>query len=187
MFEKLVNPLNRNSLANVIFQDEEEEEVLEYLEIEDREPKSAPLSKRVHKAFMEKFKLDVQQRAESLKGHHTLGVHYTPYHVHEGNSGVLFQGSSVPFQIEEILQFPSKIEGDSIWIVAKPHERPQIRNDPYVKYPHLRAKIWGTSVADSIQVFPLSAIDSHFAKCIIQWEGKEVAVCVSLSRSQPLD
>lgn len=181
MFDKLIKSLGRNSLENVIPQDQEEEEDLEAYN--QKSAKSVLLSKHVHSAFLKKTGLDVRKPAVPLSRYHLHGVHYTSYHTHEGNSGILFRGSDTPFRIEEILQFSEKINGETVWVVARSHRKADVCDDPYVNYPHLRAKMWGTSFIETVEVFPISAIKSHFAKCIVPWEGKEVAVCVSLSRS----
>lgn len=113
--------------------------------------------------------------------------HATSYSIqarHEGNSGVVFEGSHTPYQIEGILQFPSDSNEavcQGTWIIARPHLPAQVNVDPYILYPHLRMKIWGVGLGRQIAV-PISKISFQFAQRAIIWEDKQVTVVASLSR-----
>lgn len=102
--------------------------------------------------------------------------------IHEGNSGVLSNAYGTPFCIEHILHFSAAEPLENTWFVVWRHKKARIQVDPYVRYPLLRAKLWGTELEQAVEVLHLTEIDAHFAKCAIQWETKEVNVVVSLSR-----
>ena len=69
-----------------------------------------------------------------------------------------------------------------MWLVVRRHRSPDVQVDPYGRYPLLRAKLWSTQLESTVDVLNPTEINSHFAKCVIQWEGQEVAVVVSLAR-----
>lgn len=175
---KLVRPDVRSAVSVVDHQDDDE--IPNSNEI--------PLTRDVQSAFSRHFgnvRIQVPSHARPLKRYRAQGVLYTVNHVHEGNGGVLCQGSDVPYRIENILEFSHSIMGEHIWFVIRAHRPANVKHDPYTAYPLLRAKMWGVDHETSIHIIPLSYIEGHFAKCVIPWEDMEVAVCVSLSRTQP--
>lgn len=131
---------------------------------------------------------EIPRAAQSFTHIHHQGIAYSVLKRHEGNSGVLFRGRDTPCCIERILQFPTSNNGRTLqgtWIIARPYRYAHIDVDPYAVYPRLRMRIWSIEQEDFQVALPISAIDAHFAKRVIDWENKQVAVIVSLSRVCP--
>ena len=191
MFDKLVQPQSRNSLAIDVQlsaheegNDEEEDEPPE--DELDFDGPTIRLGHDIRRALAQKLpgKL-VPTTAVRLTRYTCDGVNYSTKDVHEGNSGVLCKGSENPYCIEQIIAFPEDETNRSVqgmWFVVRRHRSTDVRIDPYGRYPLLRAKLWSTQLESTVDVLNLTEIDSHFAKCAIHWEGQEVAVVVSLSR-----
>lgn len=116
------------------------------------------------------------------------GISYTMQAIHEGNSGVIRKGSDTPLCIEKIFEFPESSGKDlqDTWLVVRRHKVTGSPVDPYLNYPLLRARMWDPELEPDIDVLPLLEVDAHFAKCVIPWKGKTVAVVVSLSRVRPM-
>jgi len=191
MFDTLVQPQSRNSLAIDVQlsapgeddDDDEGEPAEGELNFDgptirlDHELRQALAQKQPGKS--------VPTTAVRLTRYTRDGVNYSIKDVHEGNSGVLCKDSESPYCIEQILAFPEDVTNRSIqgmWLVVRRHKVPEIRIDPYGRYPLLRAKLWSTQLESTVDVLNPTEIDSHFAKCVIHWEGEEVAVVISLSR-----
>lgn len=131
----------------------------------------------------------IPEKAHSATHLRHHGISYMVRTNHEGNSCILLQGgepnSKTPFSIEQILWFgpvPGVLVPAGTWLVVTPHRRANVAVDPYLRYPHLRVGMWSQQLSPTSQVVPVSAIDTHFAKCVVPWEGVNVLVTISLSR-----
>jgi hypothetical protein len=191
MFEKLVQPQSRNSLAidTQVSAHEADNDDDEDAPAEDELDVDGPtirLDHDIRRALAQKLPgKSVPTTATRLTRYTRDGVNYSIKDVHEGNSGVLCQDSESPYCIEQILAFPEDVTNRSvrgIWFVVRRHRPSDVRIDPYRRYPLLRAKMWSTQLESAVNILNPTEIDSHFAKCVIQWENQEVAVVVSLSR-----
>lgn len=178
---KLVKPDVRD--AALIDDDEDDDSGIDF----DR--RETPIERDVRNAFLARlgYGVRIPSHATFSKRYRIQGVSYSVHGVHEGNSGVQCKESDVPYRIEDILIFPdhNKVAGEAVWFVVRAHLPANVEADPYAAYPFLRAKMWGVAHEKSIKIIPFSSIAGHFAKCVIPWNKKEVAVCVSLSRTQP--
>jgi hypothetical protein len=188
MFEKLVQPQDRNSLAAYSHTSSDD------LDLDDMGDGHRMfggidfvVTPEISEAVRQQTSSNLIIPKQAISITH-IRHHQTAYSVskrHEGNSGVLFQGSDTPFCIEQILQFPSNEGRDVLqgtWIVARRHQRAWCRSDPFMKYKHLRMRLWSCSLDPTLEARPIDRIDAHFAKRVIPWEGKDVSVVVSLSR-----
>ena len=191
MFNKLVQPQNRNSLAIDIqlSAHEEDNDDDEDEPAEDDLDFTGPtirLDDELRRALAHKQPgKSVPTSAVRLTRYTRDGVNYSIKAVHEGNSSVLCNDSETPYCIEQIVAFPEDVSNRSIqgmWLVVRCHRSADVRIDPYGRYPLLRAKLWSTQLESTVDVLNPAAINSHFAKCVIEWEGQEVAVVVSLAR-----
>ena len=191
MFNNLVQPQSRNSLAIDMWLSphEEDNDVDEEEPIEDELNFDGPtirLDPDTRQALAQKLPgILVPTTAFRLTRFTRDRINYCIKDVHEGNSGVLGKDSQSPYCIEQILAFPEDVTNTTVqglWFVVRCHRSPNVRIDPYGRYPLLRAKLWSTQLESTVDVLKLTEIDSHFAKCVIQWEGQEVAVVVSLAR-----
>jgi len=190
MFSKLVQPQTRNSLAvdmQSSAHDEDDYDDGSVAEDElDVDGPTVQVDRTIHLALAERLLGQaIPPTATSLSHCTRDGINYSIKHVHEGNSGILCRNSETPYCIEQILAFPNTernrdIQG--IWLVVRRHKQADVRWDPYRRYPLLRANLWSAQLGSTVEVLKLTDIDCHFAKCVIQWEQKEVAVVVSLSR-----
>ena len=191
MFNNLVQPQSRNSLAiDMWLSPHEEDNDVDVDEpIEDELNFDGPtirLDPDTRQALAQKLPgILVPTTAFRLTRFTRDGINYCIKDVHEGNSGVLGKDSQSPYCIEQILAFPEDVTNTTVqglWFVVRRHRSPNVRIDPYGRYPLLRAKLWSTQLESTVDVLKPTEIDSHFAKCVIQWEGQEVAVVVSLAR-----
>lgn len=126
-----------------------------------------------------------------LPSHLTVGgITYAIRSKHEGNSNILVltrHGSKLPVSIINFVTFPSTNNVEAIgntYVIARKHLElePKLQNDPYSAFPWIRASMWSNSLDPEIRVFLPELLDNHFAKCVVSWEGREVAVVTDLSR-----
>lgn len=194
MFEQLIRPQGRNTLVtDSLLLEDDDADPSNDLEAGDAyvhfpEPEKA-LSSVICKAFGAFLSPNsvIPTKAKSIARIHHHGTIYSVRETHEGNSGILFKGCSIPYHIEKILRLPDNTVG-AVWLVVRRLKDPEVDVDPYKAYPHLQARIWGAELEPSIEVFPIDSIEAHFAKCVIPWgekeSRKEVAVVVSLARTR---
>lgn len=186
MFEKLVRPQNRNSLASIDPISMMKEDVSQsWDEGPDDATTDTPKAEQsipadVREALRARLPNDlaVPSKAVITNRANLDGVSYTSWSLHDGNSGVLCQ--DIPFSIESILTFPEHLGGT--YFVVRRHQDAGVLDDPYEKYPLLRAKLWSPKLDPDVEILHTSEIDAQFAKCVVQWRERKVAVIVSLSR-----
>ncbi|KAF8963381.1 hypothetical protein BDZ97DRAFT_1758645 [Flammula alnicola] len=179
MFEDLVRPQNHNTLAAIpMLGDDDREDHDEDFSVSEEQ-----ISGEVYTALTRHARqsINIPMKAMSTKRITERGITYTVQATHAGNSGVLCRGSDVPYSIMDILKFGNTSNITGTWFVVRRHRQAHV-NDPYSKYPYLRAKMWDPELEEGIEVVPLSAIETHFAKRVVSWEGRETAIIVSLSR-----
>jgi len=183
MFNNLVQLQSRNSLAiNMWLSPHEEDNDVDVDEpIEDELNFNGPtiqLDPDTCQALAQKLpRILVPTTAFQLTCFTRDGINYCIKDVHEGNSGVLSKDSQSPYCFEQILAFPEDVMNTTVqglWFVIWCHRSPNIWIDPYGQYPLLQAKLWSTQLESTVDVLKPTEIDSHFAKCVIQWEGQEV-------------
>lgn len=118
------------------------------------------------------------------------GITYSVASKHSGNSCILLNVPSktvfVPAQIEHIVQFVSNndISGMTTLVAVRRFKRHNNQSDPFSIYPLLRTQIWSRKLG-ALELHPISAIQCHFARSTMVWEGEQVMVMVSLSREFP--
>lgn len=187
MFDTLVRPQARNSLSvEQMLNDDSEYNDFENV---DDSPNLEALPKDIL-AAIRKICPSAPNTAEFKARATHGGVSFTIRGIHEGNSGIVRQGSKHPFSIETIVQYPKNTMPEGLrgpLLLIRRHQIAGVSNDPYLEYPLLRASIWGTGYDDELVALPLSQVDGHFAKCVVSWERRKVAVIVLLSREHELD
>ncbi|PPQ87743.1 hypothetical protein CVT25_015171 [Psilocybe cyanescens] len=186
MFEKFVQPQNQNSLASYATATAQEREVEDQDtgigndDIIYQDSLETSVDSDTKKAFMEDYEVLYCPPA-NVVGRYTQGrVSYNRTSIHDRNSQILVE--SVPYCIQDILIFRQAVLYDTVWFVVKRLQEAKIKEDPYAHYPYLRAKIWGLETENFTEVIPFSLVNTHYARCVILWEGQDVAICVSLSR-----
>ncbi|KAG6848980.1 hypothetical protein H0H93_012248 [Arthromyces matolae] len=112
---------------------------------------------------------------------------FTSISRHKGNSGIFRVNSDIPFYIEKIVEFDEKsiqqyppLKGE--WMAGRALKASTVEQDPYLNYPLLRAKLWGTELEANVEVWPIDQVEGHFAQLLISWEGQNASVVLSLSR-----
>jgi hypothetical protein len=130
--------------------------------------------------------IKTQTKVQLLSRIHIRGLPYTTSSTHLGNSCILVKtrgaGRPNPFRITRIFRAKAgrKLE---TFVAARSHLPFEGNNeDPYCKYPVLNAQLWSSKLSSNLQVFPVGAIDSHFACCPIIWSGIESVVVLGLAR-----
>lgn len=190
-FETLVHPQVRDTLATdaLLFQ----ENHMEDAELDDADDSaishSQPLTQDIHALLIRRVPgCFIPTEVKFISHSRHQGILYSVNTRHEGNSCVLLSGNRTPFCIEKILRFSNKAGSGlspelttEAWLIVRPHLDANVALDPYLAYPYLRARIWSVELGPPEAVH-ISQIDSHFAKCQIRWEDKDVVVAVSLSR-----
>lgn len=122
MYTKLVKPLERNSMAMVAEEHDDDSEHMDddFVEVNNDYHcnKELPMSPAVISAF-HSCRINLT-RAICTNQYRDHGVLYMAKHIHEGNSRVLITINriDVPFSIKNFLQLPSKAKGSSVWIVT---------------------------------------------------------------------
>jgi hypothetical protein len=189
MFESLIRPQGRNSLAadSHASSDNSPHEYLDddYYSAFGGTP--VPITPELRDLIHQHLSpgLSIPKEAKSVTHIHHRQIAYSIRKRHEGNSGVLFHGNETPFSIDRILQFPTDVSEQALqgtWVIGHYHQHAQISHDPYLAYPHLGMCMWDYELESNLEAVPVEQIRSHFAKCVIPWEGKMVAVITSLSR-----
>lgn len=193
MFTTLVQPQTRNSLSLALAIEEDGEipdsEVLDA----DNQPICEDLiSSDILAAFVRVLPVGsvIPMKGNFVNRMICQGITYATRTIHEGNSGILRKHSEVPFSIENILEFPTVENGGPVqgsWLVVRRYKAVQVGEDPYLRYPLLRAKMWAPELDPTLEVFPMTDVDGHFAKCVISWKEQEVVVIVSLSHVQEVE
>lgn len=185
MFETLVSPQIRDTLATdaLMLRDDSVDNNADDA-YDDAVGREEHLTDDVRAAFSRCIpgRVVVPRKAKHITQVQHKGVSYTVRGRHEGNSGIFVKSLKGPFSINNIVVLPDL----GPWLVVHRHCRANVIFDPYLEYPYLRASLWATQLENTVEVVPISDIDTHFAKCAISWEDKTVAVVVSLSRVRSL-
>lgn len=117
------------------------------------------------------------------------GITYAIRSIHEGNSNIIIDSitkTPVPFSIVNFVTYPGgDVEGKTMgptYAILRRYLPARVDYDPYKEFPHLRAAIWSKSLSETLEAVEYDMLETHFAKCVIPWEGREVAVVISLSK-----
>jgi hypothetical protein len=188
MFKTLIRPQGHNSLAADSYASLDSS-THEYLD-DDYSAfvgTSVPVTPELQAIIRQRLSsyLNIPKEAKSVTHIHHLQTAYSVQKRHEGNGGVLFDGNDTPFSIERILQFPADPDQrvlQGTWVIGRYHQYAWISYDPYMEYPHLGMCMWDCELEPNLEAMPIEHIRSHFAKCVVPWEGKKVAIITSLSR-----
>lgn len=114
-----------------------------------------------------------------IKAHvHHLGLSYTSYEKHKGNSFVFLRNIAAPFMIENILEFPPGRDNQTLqgtWIVGH-HLKPStsFSIDLYSKYRELGASIWSTELDPQLRAVKITEIEAHGAR--LKWQDSWVVI-----------
>lgn len=149
--------------------------------LEKRNTSSIP--NELYKALQGSLNFPPPRRARFLS-HLTLdSITYSTSATHLGNSCVLvsIQGAKpIPARIDHIIQFDVS-NSTKTYLAIRRHILSSTRDDPFLRYPSLRARIWSDSMA-SYDIIVADDIQSHFAKCSLAWDDTDVTVVISLGR-----
>ena len=190
MFETLIGPQGRNSLT-AHSHASSDDPTHDHMHLDNdysafggmMVPITPELRTIIHQHLLSP-QLIIPKEAKSVTHTYHLQMAYSIWKRHEGNSGVLFNGNDTPFSIERMLQFPADSNKQVLqgtWVIVRRHQYTAVSHDPYVEYPHLGMRMWDCALEPDLEAMPIECIHSHFAKCTIPWEGKNVAVVISLS------
>jgi len=116
------------------------------------------------------------------------GITYSSSSFHLGNASILLKSPApnryLPARIDYIAQvlFDDTDDRHMItFIAARRYQAASIKNDPFRLFPFLQAQLWSNNL-DPLELYPLNAIECHFAQTPILWEGSQMFVMSSLSR-----
>jgi hypothetical protein len=115
------------------------------------------------------------------------GITYSAASRHPGNSSILLhseqQGVLIPARIEHFVQLvlPDNINAPVTFVAVRRYQPANINHDPFSTFPFLRAQLWSREL-DSLKLYTLESIESHFAYCPMEWEDQQVMAVISLSR-----
>jgi hypothetical protein len=115
------------------------------------------------------------------------GITYSVASKHRGNSCILLDSPSfLPAQIEHIVQFVCNHDSTSVntLVAVRRFQQLNDHSDPFLIYPLLRTQIWSGELG-ALELYPVNAIQCHFACSTMLWKGEQVKVMVSLSRVRP--
>jgi hypothetical protein len=179
-FDELLNPQAPNSLDihAMSATEEAESDVFECTSEQIARPIPAEIRNALYSAS-----LNLPLRA-ILQSHITInGLKFAVSSKHPGNSCILISsetGIPQPAQLVYILEFLTS-KTPSTFLAVRRYEPANISYDPFSKCSTLRAKLWGTRLAD-IEIITTSRVLSHFACLPIQLGAQSFNAVLSLSR-----
>lgn len=184
-FNTLVQPSDRNALAvgsHYVQDDSWDDDHSSFL---GKKEKISPELRAIFTRSLPQPRVVLPATVTAVNHIRHRGTAYSVFSRHEGNSGAMLEGSDTPFCIEKILTFPVSEDRNMIqgtWIIIRPHRLAYVTSDPFMRYPHLRMRLWSEDLEPDAEAVPISDIRTHFAKRKLEWEDQRVAVVASLSR-----
>lgn len=129
----------------------------------------------------------------SLSANATInGLTFSTSSKHLGNSSILLQsgndGHFIPARIDYIANILCKDHDESTavrYVAARKYQPAVVKYDPFAAFPLVQARLFSQTL-DELELYPLSAIDCHFAHLPITWEDQKMVVVISLSRVSKL-
>ena len=184
MFTKLVQPQARNSLS--LISTISENDLPDSEDFEEVASQDRVVPEDILAAFTRAFPgTSIPKSANFVNRITRQGIVYSTQATHEGNSGVVGKDSLTPFSIQKIVEFSRAANGSRLqgpWLVVRRHMTAGVEANPYLDYPLLKAKMWSPDLDSDLEVLPMSDVVGHYAKHVISWKERKVAVIVSLSR-----
>ncbi|PPQ96460.1 hypothetical protein CVT26_010514 [Gymnopilus dilepis] len=114
------------------------------------------------------------------------GLIYTTSNKHSGNScAMITYGDSpepIPAQVVYIVRFRSSAGPLLTYLAIRCHKTAFVTRDPYLCFPALKAQLWSACLSDLELVSP-SQVVCHYACLPLNFEGQELVVAMSLSRT----
>jgi len=189
IFQRLIHPKSRSTLVSDILQFDHDDNVSTHTDDDFQwtPPKSSTIPDALQKCIQATFEADCE--AVSLSHLTVAGRTYSTSTQHMGNSQILLKsgipGRMIPARIDYITQVT--VSGDLVipYIAARKYQSLDLANDPFQAYPCLQAGLWNEHLGD-LGLYPLDAIETHFARLPISWEGQCMMVVISLNRVSPL-
>ena len=153
-----------------------------------------PLASDLSEAFAEipYLKPHATSRVHYLTHLTQHGIRYSIRSRHVGNSAVLLldaTGKQRPARIEYIFRLPTL--QDQIFVAVRQYQEldaESMRNDPFQKYPQLRAEMWSTELYKELSIVQANMLDDQYACWVMPWKlatsnrATNVLVVMSLSR-----
>jgi hypothetical protein len=186
MFRRFVDPQIRNTLLTDIMSLSATKD-LDGTDDQDSSPvrmRSISYLSDALKECIQKYCGSLPTNASILSQLTVTGITYSIFSKHSGNSCILLGSASqvMPAQIEHIVQFVSKDDISSVkTFVAVRRFKRHDTQDPFSVYPLLQTQIWSLELG-ALELHPINAIQCHFARSTMVWEGEKVMIMVSLSR-----
>jgi hypothetical protein len=147
--------------------------------------KALPIPSDLFEALSQTLDFPPPRHAHFLSNLTVNGVTYSTSSKHLGNSCILVKAavdadSAAAARIEHILQFkmPNSVK---TYIAIRHHEPSMVKEDPFLQYPVLRARMWSEDLSN-YNIITIDNIHAHFAKLLLTVNNVRVAVAVSLSR-----
>jgi hypothetical protein len=177
-FTKLTHPDIRNSALvdiSLFLSNPENDPADEY----DRR---VTVSENTFKALCLCFRNTVPRIVRNASFHTVEGRTFSIQSRHQGNSSILVRsdsdGSSIPAQIQEILQTSSK---EVLYAVRHFHKASLC--DPFAKYPFLHISVWSLDLGNTVIIRPEQVL-CHFASTMISFgdTNKKYLAVASLFR-----
>ena len=111
------------------------------------------------------------------------GLVYTPTSKHLGNSCILLKSQAqtqVPARIQRIFQI-HLLDSVQTLIAIQRHQPARLRHDPFLRFPILRARVWGVQLGE-LEIIQPDQVFSHFACLPLKGEFEGHIIAASLSR-----
>jgi hypothetical protein len=178
-FSKLIDPQVRNTLLS---------DIARFLSLEEEADEPAEINGRVtaiaegpYKALQTHFHgaKGIPREARVLHYYTLNHLTFSTFTRHRGNSFVLVRRpslSSIPAQIDSILQMPTK----ETYFVVRFFLKTML-DDPFRQHPVLQASLWSQNLGQLVIVKPQD-IESHFACLSFEWQDSKCQAVISLSR-----
>ena len=191
IFQHLVRPKSRSTLVSDILQFDHDDNVTDD-DFRWASPKSSTIPDALRQCIQTSFEADYE--AVSLSHLTIAGRTYSTPTQHMGNSQILLKtgipGQMIPARIDYITQITISADKQDLvipYIAARKYQPIDLANnsDPFRAYPCLQAGLWSEDLGD-LGLYPLEAIETHFASLPVSWEGQHMMVVISLSRVSPL-
>jgi hypothetical protein len=115
------------------------------------------------------------------------GITYSSSAGHLGNSLILINSPApnkyLPARIDYIAQILLDTDDGHLvtFIAARKYKPSLVKVDPFHAFPFLQAQLWSREL-DSLELYPLSSIECHFAQSLVSWEKLDLMLMISMSR-----
>jgi len=92
------------------------------------------------------------------------GVNFSPYTTHEGNANIIYRPTASEAPLAGQIQRIENV-GNTVRVHVRRHlPLPSSLYDPFLRYPHLQAKTYSSTLSDAQDIIDLDDIVAHTAR-----------------------